>query len=81
MAYVGFSLDLTDFFHFSFNCAPNLVATVDDPGVEVVHEKRRGKLVFAKAALKLNNFQEIKKLKPVVVRRTSNRNSKKTNFF
>jgi hypothetical protein len=61
---VGFSLDLTDFFHFSFNCAlivPNLVATVYDPGVEVVHEKRRGRSTLAEAALKLNKLQEIEK--------------------
>ena len=58
---MGFSLDLTDFFHFSFNCAPNLVATVYDPGVKVVHEKRRGRSTLAEAALKLNKLQEIEK--------------------
>jgi DNA-directed RNA polymerase specialized sigma24 family protein len=42
-----------------------------DPVEEIVHE------TLAKAALKLDKLQEIEKLKPVVVRRTSNRNSKK----
>jgi hypothetical protein len=50
---------------------------VDDPVVEIVHEKRRGRPTLAEAALKLDKLQEIEKLKPVVVRRTSNRNSKK----
>jgi hypothetical protein len=48
-----------------------------DPVVEIVHEKRRGRPKLAEAALKLDKLQEIEKLKPVVVRRTSNRNSKK----
>jgi len=48
-----------------------------DPVVEIVHEKRRGRPTLAEAALKLDKLQEIEKLKPVVVRRTSNRKSKK----
>jgi len=48
-----------------------------DPVVETVHEKRRGRPTLAEAALKLDKLQDIEKLKPVVVRRTSNRNSKK----
>jgi len=48
-----------------------------DPVVEIVHEKRRSRPKLAEAALKLDKLQEIEKLKPVVVRRTSNRNSKK----
>ena len=52
------------------------VATVDDSVVEIVHEKRRGRSTLAEAALKVDKLQEIEKLKPVVVRRTSNRNSK-----
>jgi hypothetical protein len=48
-----------------------------DPVVEMVHEKRRGRPTLAEAALKIDKLQEIEKLKPVVVRRTSNRNSKK----
>jgi hypothetical protein len=51
-----------------------VVDPVDDPVVEIVHEKRRGRPTLAEAALKL---EEMEKLKPVVVRRTSNRNSKK----
>ncbi len=43
---------------------------VDDPVVEIVHEKRRGRPTLAEAS------KEIEKLKPVVVRKTSNRNSK-----
>ena len=54
-----------------------VVDLVDDPVVEIVHEKRRGRPTLAEAALKLDKLQEIEKLKPVVVRRTSNRNSKK----
>jgi len=52
-----------------------VVDPVDDPVVEIVHEKRRGRPKLA--ALKLDKLQEIEKLKPVVVRKTSNRNSKK----
>ncbi len=52
-----------------------------DPVVEIVHEKRRGRPKLAEAALKLDKLQEIEKLKPVVVRRTSNRNSKKLWFY
>jgi hypothetical protein len=48
-----------------------------DPVVEIVHEKRRGRPTLAEAALKLDKLQEIEKLKPVVVRRTSNINLKK----
>ena len=62
----------------SLNFAPNLVATVDDPVVVAVHEKKRGRPKLAKAALKFDKLQEIEKLKPIEVRRTSNRNSKKT---
>ena len=40
---------------------PNLVATVYDPGVKVVHEKRRGRSTLAEAALKLNKLKEIEK--------------------
>ena len=42
-----------------------------------VHEKRKGRPALAEAAFKLDKFQEIEKLKHEVVRRTSNRNSKK----
>ena len=58
-----------------------VVDPVDDPVVEIVHEKRRGRPTLAEAALKLDKLQEIEKLKPVVVRRTSNRNSKKLWFY
>ncbi len=58
-----------------------VVDPVDDPVVEIVHEKRRGRPALAEAALKLDKLQEIGKLKPVVVRRTSNRNSKKLWFY
>ena len=58
-----------------------VVDPVDDPVVEIVHEKRRGRPALAEAALKLDKLQEIEKLKPVVVRRTSNRNSKKLWFY
>jgi hypothetical protein len=56
-----------------------VVDPVDEiyPVVEIVHEKRRGRPTLAEAALKIDKLQEIEKLKPVVVRRTSNRNSKK----
>jgi hypothetical protein len=59
----------------------NIVKVVDpvdeiDPVVEIVHEKTRGRPTLAEAALKLDKLQEIEKLKPVVVRRTLNRNSK-----
>jgi hypothetical protein len=52
-----------------------------DPVVEIVHEKRRGRPTLAEAALKLDKLPEIEKLKPAVVRRTSNRNSKKLWFY
>jgi hypothetical protein len=52
------------------------VATVDDPVVEIVNEKKRCTPTLSEAALKCDKLQEEKKLKPVVVRRTSNRNSK-----
>jgi hypothetical protein len=56
-----------------------VVDPVDEigPVVEIVHEKRRGRPTLAEAALKFDKLQEIEKLKQVVVRRTSNRNSKK----
>jgi len=57
-----------------------VVEPVDEigPVVEIVHEKRRGRPTLAEAALKLDKLQEeIEKLKPAVVRRTSNRNSEK----
>ena len=47
-----------------------VVDPVDDPVVEIVHEKRRGRPTLAEAALKLDKLQEIEKLKPVIVRRT-----------
>jgi hypothetical protein len=47
-----------------------VVDPVDDPVVEIVHEKRRDRPTLAEAALKLDKLQEIEKLKPVVVRRT-----------
>ncbi len=40
-----------------------------DPVVEIVHEKRRGRLTLAEAASKLDKLQEIEKFKPEVVRR------------
>jgi len=52
-----------------------------DPVVEIVHEKRRGRPTLAEAALMLDKLQEIEKLKPVVVRRTPNRNSKSYDFI
>jgi hypothetical protein len=53
------------------------LAKLVDPVVEIVHEKRRVRPTLAEAALKLYKLQDIEKLKPVVVRRTSNRYSKK----
>ncbi len=35
------------------------IATVDDPVVEVAHEKRRGRPTLAEAVLKLDKLQEI----------------------
>jgi hypothetical protein len=61
-------------------CYPLIVKKlfqIVNPVVEIVHEKRRGRTTLAEAVLKLDKLQEIEKLKPVVVRRTSNRNSKK----
>ncbi len=40
-----------------------VVDPVDDPVVEIVHEKRRGRPKLAEAALKLDKLQEIEKLK------------------
>ena len=57
-----------------------VVDPVDDPVVEIVHEKRRGRPTLAEAALKLDKLQEMEKLKPEVVRRNSNRTSKKQWF-
>jgi len=47
------------------------IAKVVDHVVEIAHEKRRGRPTLAEPALKLDKLQEIEKLKPVVVRRTS----------
>jgi hypothetical protein len=61
-------------------CYPLIVKKlfqIVNPVVEIVHEKKRGRTTLAEAVLKLDKLQEIEKLKPVVVRRTSNRNSKK----
>ena len=43
-----------------------IVATVDDPVLEIIHEKRRGRPTLAVAASKLDKLQDIEKLKPVV---------------